>query len=147
MQDIKITRILGIDYGLKRIGISVSDPLHIFASSLTTLQNDNNLTKKLSDIISEKNIVLIVLGVPSDEESSGTSIVKDVKKFKERLIKQFRLEVVEWDETFTSVIAERRITDSVSKKKNRRNKELIDMNSASVILQEYLDSIKLTGAY
>lgn len=142
MQDENITRIMGIDYGLKRIGISVSDPLHIFATSLTTLQNDNNLTKELSEIISEKNIVRIVLGIPSDEEGSRTSIVKDVIKFKEKLIKLFNLEVIEWDETYTSVIAERRMIDSVSKKKNRRNKELIDMNSASVILQEYLDSIK-----
>lgn len=142
MNDENLTRFLGIDFGLKRIGISVSDPLHIFASSLTTLQNDKELFKKLSEIIIEKNITKIVLGVPSDEQTSKTSIVKEVRKFKERLIKEFNVEVIEWDETFTSSIAQNKINESVNKKSKRRDKKLIDMNSASIILQEYLDTIK-----
>lgn len=132
---------MGIDFGLKRIGIAISDPLHIFASAFTTFQNDENLFKNLNQLISEKNIKLIILGMPSDEETSNTSIVKQVKKFKERLFKESKLEIIEWDETYTSVIAEKRIIESVNKKKNRRKKELVDMNSASVILQEYLDSV------
>lgn len=135
------TRIMGIDFGLKRIGIAISDPLHIFASAFTTFQNDENLFKNLNQLISKKNIKLIILGMPSDEETSNTSIVKQVKKFKERLFKESKLEIIEWDETYTSVIAEKRIIESVNKKKNRRKKELVDMNSASVILQEYLDSV------
>jgi putative holliday junction resolvase len=142
MEDENLTRIMGLDYGLKRIGIAVSDPLHIFASSLTTLPNDNNLFKKLSGIISGKNIILIILGIPSDEEYSGTSIIKDVRLFKENLNNKFHLEVIEWDETYTSVIAQKKVIESVSKKKNRLNKGIIDMNSAAVILQEYLDSLK-----
>lgn len=142
MEDENLTRIMGIDYGLKRIGIAVSDPLHVFASSLTTLPNDNNLFKKLSVIISEKNIVLIILGIPSDEEYSGTSIVKDVRRFKENLKIKFHLEVIEWDETYTSVIAQKKVIESVTKKKSRMDKGIIDMNSAAVILQEYLDSLK-----
>jgi putative holliday junction resolvase len=142
MEDENLTRIMGIDYGLKRIGIAVSDPLHIFASSLTTLPNDNNLFKKLSGIISGKNIILIILGIPSDEEYSGTSIVKDVRLFKENLKNKFHLEVIEWDETYTSVIAQKKVIESVTKKKSRMNKGIIDMNSAAVILQEYLDSLK-----
>lgn len=132
---------MGIDFGLKRIGIAISDPLHIFASAFTTFQNDENLFKNLNQLISKKNIKLIILGMPSDEETSNTSIVKQVKKFKERLFKESKLEIIEWDETYTSVIAEKRIIESVNKKKNRRKKELVDMNSASVILQEYLDSV------
>jgi putative holliday junction resolvase len=142
MTDEHLTRFLGIDFGLKRIGIAVSDPLHTFAYSLTTLQNDSTLLKKLSDIIHSKNIKIIVLGVPSDEKTSGTSIVNEVKKFKDQLIKEFNLDVIEWDETFTSVMAKDRIIESVNKKKKRKNKELIDMNSASIILQEYIDSLK-----
>lgn len=142
MNDEHLTRFLGIDFGLKRIGIAVSDPLHTFAYSLTTLQNDSTLLKKLSDIIHSKNIKIIVLGVPSDEKTSGTSIVNEVKKFKEQLIKEFNLDVIEWDETFTSEMAKDRIIESVNKKKKRKNKELIDMNSASIILQEYIDSLK-----
>lgn len=136
------TRIMGIDFGLKRIGIAISDPLHIFASAFTVFQNDEKLFSNLNQLISEKNIQLIILGMPSNEETSNTSIVKQVKKFKERLFKESKLEIIEWDETYTSVIAEKRIIESVNKKKNRRKKELIDMNSASVILQEYLDSRK-----
>lgn len=142
MTDEHLTRFLGIDFGLKRIGIALSDPLHTFAYSLTTLQNDSTLLKKLSDIIHSKNIKIIVLGVPSDEKTSGTSIVNEVKKFKDQLIKEFNLDVIEWDETFTSVMAKDRIIESVNKKKKRKNKELIDMNSASIILQEYIDSLK-----
>lgn len=142
MNDENITRILGIDYGLKRIGIAVSDPLRIFASSLTTLPNDGDTLKKLSGIISEKNITLIILGIPSDEERSRTTIVKDVRIFKEKLKDKFQLEVIEWDETYTSVIAQRRVIESVTKKKSRMKKGVLDMNSAAVILQEYLDSLK-----
>lgn len=142
MNEENITRILGIDYGLKRIGIAVSDPLHIFASSLSTLPNDSDTLKKLSGIISEKNITLIILGIPSDEDKSRTSIVKDVRIFKEKLKDKFQLEVIEWDETYTSVIAQRRVIESVTKKKSRMKKGVLDMNSAAVILQEYLDSLK-----
>jgi putative holliday junction resolvase len=142
MTDEHLTRFLGIDFGLKRIGIAVSDPLHTFAYSLTTLQNDSTLIKKLSNIIQSKNIKKIVLGVPSEEKTSATSIVNKVKEFKEQLIKEFNLDVIEWDETFTSVMAKDRIIESVNKKRKRKNKELIDMNSASIILQEYIDSLK-----
>lgn len=142
MDNENIFRFLAIDFGLKRIGIAISDPLKIFATSLTTLQNNKDLINNLSDIIKEKNIELIVLGIPSDKENSKTSIVKDVKAFKEKLLSKFNLKIVEWDETYTSVIAEKRINESVIKKKHRREKSLIDMNAAAVILQEYLDSLK-----
>lgn len=142
MDNENISRFLAIDFGLKRIGIAISDPFKIFATSLTTLQNNRDLINNLSDIIKEKNIELIVLGIPSDKENSKTSIVKDVKAFKEKLLNKFNLKIVEWDETYTSVIAEKRINESVIKKKHRREKSLIDMNAAAVILQEYLDSLK-----
>lgn len=141
MNDVMISRYMGIDFGLKRVGIAVSDPLHTFAYSLTTLQNNDSLFNKISEIIHDKNIVKIVLGLPSDEKTSMTSVVNEVKKFKHKLTNEFNLDVIEWDETFTSVIARNRINESVSKKKKRKDKNLIDMNSASIILQEYLDSL------
>lgn len=145
MIDDNLTRILGIDFGLKRIGIAVSDPFKTFASSLITLQNDSELYRNLSKIINEKNIVKIILGVPSDENTSRTSIVKEVRKFKEKLISHFNIEVIEWDETFTSIMAQKRVNESITKKKKRRDKKNIDMNSASIILQEYLDSPKTSS--
>ncbi len=142
MNEENLSRFLAIDFGLKRVGVAVSDPLKIFATSLTTLQNNNELINNLSSIIEEKNIKLIVLGIPSDEDNSKTSIVQNIRAFKEKLINKFNLEIIEWDETYTSVIAENMINESVRKKKSRKEKSLKDMNAAAVILQEYLDSLK-----
>lgn len=142
MDSADLTRFMGIDYGLKRVGIALSDPLHTFAYSLTTLINDESLVSKLKEIIRDKNIQKIILGMPSDEHKSVSSIIDQIRKFKELLSKEFKLEIIEWDETFTSVIAQNRIIESVSKKKKRKDKGLVDMNSASIILQEYLNSLK-----
>lgn len=137
----EITRVMGIDFGLKRVGIAISDPLMTFAYSLTTLRNDPDLFSNLNEIIVDKNVRKIILGIPSDENTSSTSIFKSVKKFKDQIIREFGVEVIEWDETYTSVIAKNRVLESVTRKSKRRDKRLIDMNSASIILQEYLDSI------
>lgn len=135
------TRIMGIDFGKKRIGIALSDPLKTFAYSYTTVKNDNEKFIELEKIIIEKEIIKIVLGIPNEVNISPTSIVESVKKFKSDLEVRFKLEVILWDETYTSVIAEQKILQSVSSKKKRQNKSLLDMNSASIILQEYLDSV------
>lgn len=142
MNDELLSRCMGIDYGLKRVGIAISDPLFTFAYPFTTLKNDDNLLLALSEIIKEKNIAKIILGVPSDEKTSQTSIVNEIKKFKEKIILQFNLDVVEWDETFTSVMAQQKIIESVSKKSKRKEKGLLDMNAATIILQEYLNTLK-----
>lgn len=141
MSDAEFSRYMGIDFGLKRIGIAITDPLHTFAYPHLALSNDKTLFKRLSEVIKEKNISLIILGIPSDELTSKTSIAAEVIKFKSRLINEFKVDVIEWDETYTSIMAQQRIKESVGKKKKRREKTLIDMNSASIILQEYLDSV------
>ena len=142
MTTIEETRIMGIDFGRKRIGISLSDPLKTFAYSYMTIQNDNSKFNELKKIIDEKTVVAIVLGIPNENRHSKTSIVEDVNKFKIELEAKFNIEVILWDETYTSVIAEQKILESVTSKKKRQNKSLLDMNSASIILQEYLDSQK-----
>jgi putative holliday junction resolvase len=136
------TRIMGIDYGRKRIGISLSDPLKTFAYSYIAIQNDNKKFIEIRKIIDGKGISKIILGIPNEIKSSSTSIVKEVKKFKSELENKFKLEVLLWDETYTSIIAEQKILQSVTSKKKRRDKSLLDMSSASIILQEYLDSLK-----
>lgn len=135
------TRIMGIDFGRKRIGISLSDPLKTFAYSYTAIKNDNEKFFELEKIIREKEIIKIILGIPNEFKISPTSIVESVKKFKSDLEAKFKLEVILWDETYTSAIAEQKILQSVSSKKKRQDKSLVDMNSASIILQEYLDSV------
>jgi putative Holliday junction resolvase len=132
---------MGIDYGNKRIGISLSDPLKTFAYSYSAIQNNNRKFIELGQVIKEKGIVKIILGIPNEIKPSSTSIVEDVKKFKLDLEKKFSLEVILWDETYTSVIAGQRILESIKSKKKRKDKSLLDMDSAAIILQEYLDSV------
>jgi len=139
------TRIMGIDFGMKRIGIALSDSLKMFAYSHKTILNNSTTINELEKIIKEKNVTKVILGIPNEErqnKESKTSVIKDVKKFKENLEKKFGLEVELWDETYTSVIAQQQILESVNKKIKRQNKDLLDMYSAAIILQEYLDSIK-----
>lgn len=134
------SRVMGIDYGRKRIGIALSDPLKTFAYSFKIIENTENKLSELEKIINEKSVIKIVLGIPNESRSSINSIVEEVKKLKVLLEEKFRLDVILWDETYTSIIASRNILESVTSKKKRQNKSLIDMNSASIILQEFLDS-------
>ena len=143
MPEVHETRIMGIDFGLKRIGIALSDSLKVFAYTHTTLLNNSNTFVELEKIIKEKNVVKIILGIPNENYVSKTSVVNDIKKFKNTMEKKFLLPVIFGDETYTSAIAQQRILESVNKKQKRKNKNLLDMHSAAIILQEYLDSTKL----
>lgn len=145
MIDNNETRTMGIDFGMKRIGIALSDALKMFAYSHKTILNNSAAIDELGKIIKEKKVIKIILGIPSEERQnkySKTSVIKDIKKFKECLEKKFELEVELRDETYTSVIAQQQIMESVNKKMKRQNKDLLDMYSAAIILQEYLDSVK-----
>ncbi len=135
----KEQRILSIDYGKKRIGIALSDPLFTFAYSFKTLINDKKLWKNIAEIINEKKVVKVILGLPNEEKNKP--LVTEISNFKKEIERKFKLEVITWDEEFTSAIAQERIIESVTKKKKRRDKGLIDRNSAAVILQEYLDCL------
>lgn len=135
-------RILGIDFGLKRIGIALTDPLLTFSYPYITILNDNSLLQKLESIIEEKNIKKIILGFPVKNNRTKTDITDQVLEFKDKLIHRFNLEVILWDESYTSEMAKQLVLKSVSKKSRRRDKGLIDQNSAAIILQEYLDEIE-----
>lgn len=141
MIDENLTRVMAIDFGLKRIGIALSDPLKKFASPFTTILNDERLFENLKKIIKEKNVEKIILGIPDEPVTSTKSVYHNVLTFKTELIKHFDIEIIMWNETHTSKIAEQRIIDSVKSRKKRQNKGLIDMYSASIILSEYLDSL------
>lgn len=138
--EVEETRIMGLDYGKKRIGIAISDPLKTFAYSYVTINNDIKKFYELEKIIREKKVVKAILGIPNESKISPTSIVEEVKKFKIDFEAKFKLEVILWDETYTSVIAGQKILQSVKSKKKRQDKSLLDMNSAAIILQEYLDT-------
>jgi len=136
------SRIMAVDFGIKRIGIALSDSLKLFAYPHVTLTNDSSLFDELKKIIEAKQVEKIILGIPSESKESKTSVVKSIEKFKEELTSKTKVKVILWDESFTSSIAQQKIMESVTKKKKRQDKGMLDMYAAAVILQEYLDSIK-----
>ncbi len=134
-------RYLAIDYGTKRIGLALSDPLFTFAYSFKTILNDKNLWKELEKIITEKSVKEIILGMPVREDGQKAALENEILKFKEHIQNKFKIKVVLRDEQYTSVLAKRKIMESVKKKSKRKNKALIDSSSAAILLQEYLDNL------
>ncbi len=134
-----LSRIMAIDYGTKRIGLALTDPLLTFAYPFKTLPNDSSFFNELRKIINEQNILKIILGYPLKESGESSSITEEVLKFKKKLENAFKLEVVLKDERYTSSIAKEIINKTVTKKSKRRDKGLIDKSSAAIILQDYLD--------
>jgi putative Holliday junction resolvase len=130
---------MGIDYGEVRIGIALSDPLHKFAYPYTTLKNDSLLLKRLKEIILDKSVNKIILGLPSSNYKSSKKLTEEVHKFKINIESETNIEVILSNEEYTSVLAKEKIIESVTKKSKRRNKAIIDSYSAAIILQEFLD--------
>lgn len=133
------SRVLGIDFGLKRIGLALTDPLLTFAYSLDTYMNDKNFWKKFENVVKQNEVKKIIIGMPNEDRNKN--LAASIKSFIKRIEEKFHIEVITWNEEFTSVIAEQMVIQSVPKKKKRRDKGLIDKFSAAVILQEYLNSL------
>jgi putative holliday junction resolvase len=138
-----VGRILAIDYGLKRVGIAVTDPLKIIANSLTTVETPN-IWSFLTDYLSREIVECIVVGLPKQMNNQPSESMKFVEKFVSDLHVRFPNMPVEYmDERFTSKIAVQAMVQGGVKKKDRQNKALIDSVSATIILQSYLEKIKL----
>ena len=134
-------RLLGIDYGAKRVGIAITDPLRMFAYGLTTILNDSNFWKNFDKLFLDYEVETIVLGYPLKESGARSSSTELIEKFKIELESKVKLPIVLVDERYSSVIAKQQILESVTSKKKRRDKGLVDKNAAAIILQEYLDTI------
>lgn len=132
-------RIMAIDYGERRVGLALCDPLRIFAYPFKTILNDANFRTNLLKLIKENSVCLILLGYPLKENGMKTDITEIVEKFKAELEALCSLPVILRDERYTSAIAKERIIESVTSKKKRRDKGLLDKNAACIILQDYLD--------
>jgi putative Holliday junction resolvase len=131
-------RILAIDYGLKRTGLAVSDPLKIIASGLTTVESPK-LFNFLKDYFSKEEVELILIGEPRNLDDSDTHATPFVKKIITRLQKEFpQIPVKTVDERYSSKLASRAMIDMGMKKKQRQNKALVDEIAATILLQEYL---------
>ncbi len=134
------TRILGIDFGEKRLGIAVSDPMRIIAQSLPTLtcRSPSDAIEQVAEVVEVYEVGEIVIGLPVTLSGSSGVAADKVTRFADRLQQQFDLPVTFVDERFTSVIAEKALRSAG--KEPSRNKSKIDRISASLILQSYLDA-------
>lgn len=135
-------RIIGIDYGRKRTGLAVSDPLGIFASPLDTVPSAN-IIEYLRNYAEKERIVRIVIGMPVNMNGAPSEAAADINAFLPALRRAFPGVPVETeDERFTSVLAHRAMIDGGMKASRRRDKKEVDRISASIILQTYLDRQK-----
>jgi putative Holliday junction resolvase len=133
-----MARILSIDYGLKRTGLAVTDPFQIIATGLTTVESPK-LILFLKDYFSKEPVELILVGEPKNWDDSDTHATPLVKEIVKRLQKEFpSIPLVMVDERNTSRMASRAMIDMGLKKKQRRNKALVDEIAATIMLQEYL---------
>ncbi|MDZ7763972.1 MAG: Holliday junction resolvase RuvX [Melioribacteraceae bacterium] len=132
------SRILAIDYGKKRIGLAITDPLKLFAIPHSTIPNDSKTINYLALLIKEKFVSEVILGNPVKESVEDSELSKEIRKFKEDLEQFCSIETTLVDERYSSEIAFRRIIETTPSKKKRRNKSLIDKNAAAIILEDYL---------
>ncbi len=135
-------RILAIDYGTRRTGIAVSDPLRIIAGGLETVDT-KELERWLARYFADNDVSTIVLGKPTQMNGTPSETWRFVEPLAARLRRAYpEKEVVFYDERFTSVMAHRTMLESGIGKMARRNRALVDKISATIILQGYMDSIK-----
>ena len=133
-------RILCIDYGKKRTGIAVTDPLKIIATGLTTVDS-YELIPFLKEYFQREDVDLIVIGEPKNLDDSDTHATPLVRQIIKRLEKEFpKIPIKTVDERFTSKMAKQAMIDMGMKKKDRRNKRTVDEIAATIMLQEYMES-------
>jgi putative Holliday junction resolvase len=135
-----MARIMGFDFGLKRIGIAVTDPLQIIASPLDTVAPDK-IENFLKDYLFNEEVECFVIGEPKKLDDKEADIMPQVRAFAKRLNTLFpNIPVVWQDERFTSREARQIIVQSGIKKMKRRDKTLVDKVSASLILKDWMIS-------
>lgn len=135
-----MSRILALDFGLKRTGIAVTDELQIIASGLTTVST-NDLISFLKTYTRKEKVSLFIIGKPKQMDNSDSESEVHILEFLKKLKKEFpTIDYVREDERFTSKMAFQSMIESGLNKKQRRNKNLIDEVSATLILQSYLYS-------
>ena len=139
----RMSRILAIDYGRKRTGIAVTDPMQIIANGLTTVPT-HELMDFLLKYVAQEKVERIVVGHPKQMNNEDSENMKYIKPFVAQLKKKMPDKPVELvDERFTSVLAHQAMLDGGLKKKARQDKALVDEISATIILQSYLESRRM----
>lgn len=134
-----MARILSIDYGKKRTGLAVTDPLQIIAGGLTTVPTAE-LYDYLTGYTQKEDVELIIIGEPKQTNGMPSENMERIRQFVARWKNHQQIPIRYYDERFTSVLAHKAIIDSGIHKKARQNKALVDEISATIILQSYLES-------
>ncbi len=134
-------RILAIDYGTKRVGFAVTDPLRIIATPLHTVDTPKALDF-ITQYAAQEQVDLLLIGYPTDLRGAPTHATHHVDGFIKAISKKLPdMPIKTWDETYTSKMAMQSLVASGVKKKQRRDKKLLDQVSAAIILQEYLQNL------
>jgi len=135
-----LARILSIDYGKKRTGLAVTDPLKLIAGGLATVST-SELFNYLQDYIKKEQVEKVIIGKPLQTNGEPSENLNRVQQFVNRWKKSIpQIPIEYYDERFTSVLAHRAILDSGIGKKARQNKALVDEISATILLQDYMES-------
>ena len=135
-------RILSIDYGSKRTGLAVTDPLKIIATGLAGIHT-KELENFLKDYFAKEEVEQVIIGHPTNWDDSDTHATPLVQAFINRFIKLFpNIPIQKVDERFTSKLAVQSMVESGMKKKKRQNKSTVDEIAATIMLQEYLNNIQ-----
>lgn len=134
-------KFIGIDFGLKRIGVAITDELNIIASPYDTVET-NNIYIFLKELLENENIKKLIIGNPINLDNSLNPISKEISDFTKSFLSLYSdVEIIHIDERFTSKMAKRAILASGVNKKRRQDKKLVDKISATIILQTYLNQL------
>jgi len=133
-------RILGVDYGSKRVGVSISDPLRVIASGVATLANDETLLLRLGELVRKQEVVKIVVGMPYSADGGKGAKAREVDAFIDRLQMVVDVPIDTWDESYSSVRAHEVFIETGMRKKKRQEKARVDEMAARLMLQEYLQN-------
>ncbi len=136
-------RILAIDYGSKRVGIAVTDSLRLIASGLTTVHS-KDLIKFLEDYLKKEAVDIIVVGEPKTLANNKSDSARFIDPFVTHLTRKFPdMKIDRYDERFTSALAHQTMLMGGLKKKDRRDKETVDVISATILLQDYMTRLDI----
>lgn len=134
-------RILAIDYGKRRTGLAVTDPLRIAANPLLTVET-KDLVKWLTEYFAKEKVDIVVIGHPTQMDGSDSESMNYIRPFMGQFRKLFpAVELVMFDERFTSVLAHRAMIDGGMKKKQRQDKAVVDKIAACIILEDFLNTL------
>jgi putative holliday junction resolvase len=133
-------RCLGIDFGSARIGVAISDDLGMLAHPLETIPNGPGFLPRLKQIVSEKGVSRIVVGIPRNMDGSYGPSAEKAKLFLSQLKSEFTgVQLIAWDERLTTVEAQRLL--HAAGRDVKKSRPVIDQVAAQVLLQSYLDSV------